>query len=180
MFKTFGGTRTLTGVQMELFLTVTPYAQIYNYSMEPEFFSSDDSVSYSYDSAPWAVSHGSDNWILTSPTVSTGTILGSGQTVWGNCGLTLVGNNSASVTFTASASPANLADYVSDNPSFTLFFWISGPGTEELNTNGPFLKNGGGGDLVGTGSVIYSYAVPEPATLFLLGLGAVILRKHKK
>jgi len=170
---------TLTGVSVQLDFTVTPYAQIFNYSGAPRTFSSSDWVSASYDATDiWTISHGSDSWTLTAPTVTTGPVYGSGQVLPNFTGLTFVGSASAPANLTASG--VNLAEYIGAG---NLVFGTAGPG----NTldGGPFFLSGGGGgtggNLTGTASVTYNYTpVPEPTALAILCLGglAVMLRKR--
>ncbi len=169
----FNGAGTLTGVQIDLSLTVTPYAQILNVGTSPAVFTSSDWITFGYTPADiWTVSHGSDSWNLAAPTVDTGTIYGSGQTVVPWVLLTLVGGNSAPVSLTASG--LNLAGYIGAG---TLSFGTSGAGQVHI-TDGA-LYGGGGGNLTGTASVTYEYT-PEPATMCLLGLGVLGLLKKRR
>jgi hypothetical protein len=168
---------TLTGVTVTLNLTVTPYAQVYNFSGSPLTFQASHWITFGYNSSnTWTISHNTDSWSLTAPTVSTGTIYGSGQVVqpYPAAGLTLVGSTSAPVSLTASALTANLAEYIGTG---TLVFGTSGMGNVLVSAGQ--LYGGGGGNLTGTASVTYEY-IPEPATIMLLGLGALsLLRKRK-
>jgi hypothetical protein len=164
---------TLTSVQIQLNFTITPYAQIYNFSGVPRTFTSSDWISFSY--APidiWTVSHGSDSWTLAAPTVTTGTIYGTGQVLPNATGLQLVGSTSAPANLTASG--VNLAGYIGAG---NLVFGTAGVG--QVLSGGAFFSgggfSGGGGNLIGTASVTYDYTpVPEPST-FALMLGGLIL-----
>jgi hypothetical protein len=169
---------TLTGVQVTLDFTVTPYASILNFSAAQPFTPSDSaSAGFSSPANTWTISYGTDSWNLTPPTVTTGTISGTGQTVLQSTffpiltlnPLTLVGGTSASADLTA-ASGLDFADYTGAGD---LIFGTSGTGN--YSGTGPFAF-GGGGDLSGTASVTYDFVpVPEPTTAgcFLLGLGAL-------
>jgi hypothetical protein len=167
---------TLTGVQIGLSLTVTPYAMVANFGSTPQTFTSSDWITYGFSPANiWTISHSSDSWTLAAPTVSTGTIYGSGQVIQPFNILTLVGSNSANANFAESALPAYLAEYVGTG---TLSFGTAGMG-QVLISDGS-LYGGGGGNLAGTCSVTYEYT-PEPATLLILGFGGLaLLRKRRK
>jgi len=169
---------TLTGVQIDLSLTVTPYAMVMNFGSSPVAFTTSDSIIFGYDPTNiWTISHVSDSWNLTAPTVSTGTIMGSGQMVAPWVPLTFVGGTSAPVNLTALALSANLAEYVGTDPLGLLILGTTGSG-QVLIHDGP-LYGGGGGNLVGGVSVTYTY-IPEPATMCLLGLGVLGLLKKRR
>jgi hypothetical protein len=163
---------TLTGVQVTLDFTVTPYAQILNFSGAPRTFTPSDSVSHSYSPSPaniWTISHGTDSWTLAAPTVTTGPIYGTGQVVPNFTSLQFVGSTSAPANLTASG--LDLARYIGAG---VLVFGTSGPG--QSSGTGPFFSGGGGAgggaNLAGTASVTYEYApVPEPGTLALMACG---------
>jgi hypothetical protein len=173
---------TLTGVQVTLDFTVTPYAQIINISGAPRTFDSGSWTSYSFNPSDiWTISHGSDSWTLAAPTVATGNIYGTGQVDPNYTILTFVGSTSAPADLTA-ASGLDLAAYTGAG---SLVFGTSGPG--QFYGGGPFYNGGGGlggggGDLAGTASVTYDYApVPEPGTLALMvcGLtGLLVMRRR--
>jgi hypothetical protein len=167
---------TLTGVQVTLDFTVTPYAQIYNFSGASRTFTSANWISFSYaPSDIWTVSHGSDSWTLAAPTVTTGTIYGTGQVVANGTGLQFVGSTSAPADFTAE-SGLDLASYIGAG---SLAFGTAGSG--QVLGGGSFFT-GGGGNLAGTASVTYDYApVPEPGTFALMvcGLtGLLVMRRR--
>jgi uncharacterized membrane protein YgcG len=174
---------TLTGVQVTLDFTVTPYAQILNFSGAPRTFTPSDSVSHSYSPSPaniWTISHGTDSWTLAAPTVTTGPIYGTGQVVPNFTSLQFVGSTSAPVDLTA-ASGLDLAAYIGAG---SLVFGTGGPG--QSSGTGPFFSGGGGAgggaNLAGTASVTYEYApVPEPGTFALMvcGLtGLLVMRRR--
>jgi hypothetical protein len=169
-----GALGTLTGVQVTLDFTVTPFAEVGNFSSPtPLTFTPSDSIIYSFSPADiWTVTYGSDSWTLAAPTVSTGTIYGSGQAVpYYFSSFTLLqlpGNNSASADLTAASG----LDYAAYTGAGDLVFGTTGPGQVSITDGG--LAGGGGGDLAGTASVTYDYApVPEPSSFGLLfgGLG---------
>jgi len=167
------GLGTLTGVQITLNFDVTPFAQVANFSSStPLVFSSNEWITFGYTSANiWTVTHGTDSWALAAPTVTTGTIYGSGQSVAYFSILTLVGSTSAPVSLTESG--LDLAGYIGAG---SLTFGTSGPGNVVVSAG--LLSGGGGGNLVGTASVTYDY-IPEPATICMLGLGGLLLRRRK-
>jgi hypothetical protein len=170
----FNGTG-LTGVQVTLNFTVTPYAQVANFQSPyiSRNFLTTDWITFGYTPANiWTVTHGADSWNLAAPTVSTGTIYGSNQLIEPFSVLTLVGSNSAPVSLTA-ASGLDLAGYTGIG---TLTFLTSGMGQVQISDG--LLMGGGGGNLTGTASVTYEY-IPEPATLMLLSLGGLLFRKKK-
>jgi hypothetical protein len=171
----FNGTLgTLTGVQVTLDFTVTPYADLYNFSGASRTFTSANSISFSY--APtdiWTVSHSSDSWTLAAPTVTTGTIYGTGQVVANGTDLQFVGSTSAPADFTAE-SGLDLASYIGAG---SLAFGTAGSG--QVLGGGSFFT-GGGGNLTGTASVTYDYApVPEPSSFGLLIGGLSLLVCHR-
>ena len=173
---------TLTGVQVTLDFTVTPYATVGNFtSPTPLTFTPSDSITFSYSPADiWTVTYGTDSWTLSAPTVTTGLIYGSGQAVsYYPSTLTLLqldGSTSAPADLTA-ASGLDLASYIGAG---SLVFGTSGPGYVSI-TDGP-LFGGGGGDLAGTASVTYDYTpVPEPGTFALMACGLtglLVLRRR--
>jgi hypothetical protein len=170
-----GALGTLTGVQVTLDFTVTPYARILNFTGGPLTFTSASSVSFTYGPIDiWTVSHGSDSWTLAAPAVTTGTILGTGQVVANGTGLQFVGSTSAPANLTASG--LDLASYIGAN---SLAFGTAGSG--QVLGGGSFFT-GGGGNLAGTASVTYDYApVPEPGTFALMvcGLtGLLVMRRR--
>ncbi|MCX5903378.1 MAG: choice-of-anchor E domain-containing protein [Proteobacteria bacterium] len=156
------GLGTLTGVQVTLNFTVTPYAQVMNFtSPTPLVFSTNAYASFGYTPANiWTVTHGTDSWNLAAPTVTTGNIYGSNQPVALGVPLIFVGGTSAPVSLTA-APGLNFAGYTGTG---TLAFGTSGMG-QSLISNGGRLFIGGGGNLIGTAAVTYEY---EPATLVTL------------
>jgi hypothetical protein len=158
---------TLTGVQVTVDFTVTPYAEAFNISFAPQTFTASDSVSCSYDPTHiWTISHGTDSWTLAAPTVTTGNIYGTGQVVPSFTGVQLVGSTSAPADLTA-ASGLDLAAYIGAG---NLVFVTTGTG--QYSETGPFFAGGGGANLAGTASVTYEYApVPEPGTLALMACG---------
>jgi len=169
---------TLTGVQVTLDFTATPYATVFTFG-PPQTFTSSDWASTTYPTSPpnpWTISLGSDSWSLTQPTVTTGTIYGTGQTVPTYPGvLTLLGGTSASADLTAASG----LDFASYTGSGVLVFGTSGTGTYTGSGTGLFF--GGGADLSGTASVTYTYApVPEPASLGLAGLGGLSLMLFRR
>jgi hypothetical protein len=158
---------TLTGVQVTLDFTVTPYAQIYNFSGASRTFTSANWISFSYaPSDIWTVSHGSDSWTLAAPTVTTGTIYGTGQVVANGTGLQFVGSTSAPADLTAASG----LDFAAYTGAGNLVFGTSGAGQVSITDGG--LGGSGGANLTGTASVTYDYApVPEPGTLALMACG---------
>jgi hypothetical protein len=173
---------TLTGVQVTLDFTVTPYATVANFtSSTPLTFTPSDSVSFSYSTANiWTISHDTDSWTLAAPTVTTGPISGSGQAVPYYFStftlLQLVGSTSAPADLTA-ASGLDLAAYTGAG---NLVFGTAGSGQVSIIDGALF--GGGGGNLTGTASVTYEYApVPEPRTFALMvcGLtGLLVMRRR--
>jgi hypothetical protein len=167
---------TLTGVQVTLDFTVTPYAEILNYSGAPRTFDSGSWTSYSFSPSDiWTVTNGTDSWNLAAPTVATGNIYGTGQVVPSYSGpstiLTFVGSTSAPADLTAASG----LDFAAYTGAGTLVFGTSGPG--QFYGGGPFYNGGvgfggGGANLAGTASVTYDYApVPEPGTFALMACG---------
>ena len=174
-----GALGTLESVQVTLDFVVTPYGEIYNFSGASRTFDPASFLSFSYaPSDTWTITHGTDSWSLAAPTVTTGTFYGTGQVVPNLMFLTFPGSTSAPADLTASG--LNLAAYTGAG---SLVFGTAGPG-QSLG-GGPFFSGGGfvggGGNLAGTASVTYTYApVPEPATLAVLGLGAVAMMLRKR
>ena len=155
---------TLTAVDISLDLTFTPYASLISIGGDGVFLST-QSISFSYTSANiLTLTHGTDNWSLSAPTVGTGIITGSDQTIPAfPATLKLLGNNSAPLSW--SASGVDLIGYVGAG---TLNFDTAGAGNVIASAG---LFAGGGADLTGTASVVYAYdAIPEPASLGLLAL----------
>ena len=175
---------TLTGVQVTLDFSVTPFASVYNFISGPPLpFAPSDSISYGFGSPDtWTISNGSVSWNLAAPTVSTGNIYGSGQEVSFLSELQLVGGVSAPADLTA-VSGLDLAAYTGVG---NLVFGTTdaGPGGNVSITTGNGLAGGGSANLAGTASVTYTYVVPvpEPATLAFLSLGglALMLRKRQQ
>ncbi len=174
---------TLTGVQITLDFTVTPFATVANFtSSTPLTFTPSDYISYSYSPADiWTINYGSDSWNLTAPTVTTGNIYGSGQQISLYTGpsslLQLDGSTSASADLTA-VSGSDLAAYTGAG---NLVFGTSGAGYVSI-TDGA-LFGGGGGNLTGTASVTYEFVpVPEPSSFGLLigGLGLLVWTNHAR
>ena len=160
---------TLTGVQVTLDFTVTPYAQILNFSGAPRTFTPSDSVSHSYSPSPaniWTISHGTDSWTLAAPTVTTGPIYGTGQVVPNFTSLQFVGSTSAPANLTAASG----LDFAAYTGASDLVFGTTGSGQVSITDGG--LGGSGGANLTGTASVTYDYApVPEPGTLALMACG---------
>lgn len=167
---------TLTGVQVTLDFSVTPYGDVLNVSGSPQTFDTNSytSGSMSHAIGDMSVTLGTDSWTVTAPTVATGNLFGTGQTVANFATLTLVGSTSAPADLT-SATGLDFAAY-------------TGPGDLNFGVNGqvsfvgggPWYSRGGfggaGADLTGTASVTYDFTpVPEPATLALTGLGSLAL-----
>ena len=172
---------TLTGVQVTLDFTVTPYASVGNFSSStPLTFTPADSIIFSFSPADiWTVSYGTDSWTLSAPTVSTGTIYGSGQAVPYYFStftlLQLVGSTSAAADLTAASSGLDLGTYTGAGD---LVFGTSGSGQVSITDGG--LGGSGGGNLTGTASVTYDYApVPEPSSFGLLFGGLSLLVCHR-
>ena len=178
---------TLTGVQVTLDFSVTPFASVYNFISGPPLpFAPSDSISYGFGSPDtWTISKGLDSWNLAAPTVSTGNIYGSGQEVSFYTGpsslLQLVGGVSAPADLTA-VSGLDLAAYIGAG-NLVFRTTDAGPGGSVSITDGA-LFGGGSANLAGTASVTYTYVVPvpEPATLAFLSLGglALMLRKRQQ
>jgi hypothetical protein len=178
---------TLTGVSLTLTLTVTPVAEIINVTGSPETFDNESTISASISPTigNWAVSYGTDSWLLPIPTVTTGDINGSGQTLLPFTPLMIVGGTSGGAGLT-NASGGDLTAYEGGG---TLALDINGP--QHDAGGGPVYNIGGGTtaavggnvDLVGTASVTYDYiAVPEPSTIGLVAiglLGALTIRRRK-
>lgn len=168
-----GALGTLTGVQVTLDFTVTPYATVANFtSGTPLTFTASDHITFSFSPADiWTVTYGTDSWNLAAPTVTTGTIYGSGQAIPFFSLLQLVGSTSAPVALTAASG----LDFAAYTGAGNLVFGTSGAGQVSITDGG--LYGGGGGDLAGTASVTYEFApVPEPSSFGLLfgGLGLLI------
>src|ERR1700722_8939142 len=103
------GLGTLSGVQVTLDFSATPYASILNFSGTNRTFTATDSVTHSYNSSDiWTISYGTDSWTLAAPTVTTGPIIGSGQVVANLVPLNFVGGTSAPADLTG-ASGLDLA-----------------------------------------------------------------------
>lgn len=175
----FDGTLgTLTGVQVTLDFTVTPYAEVYNFSSStPLTFTPSDYISFSFSPADiWTVTYGTDSWNLATPTVTTGNIYGTGQVVPEYTFLQLVGSTSAPADLTAASG----LDFAAYTGAGNLVFGTTGSGYVSI-TDGA-LYGGGGGNLAGTASVTYDYApVPEPGTFALMvcGLtGLLVMRRR--
>jgi hypothetical protein len=172
-----GALGTLTGVQVTLDFTVTPYAEVGNFSSStPLTFTPSDWVTFSFSPADiWTISYGSDSWTLSAPSVTTGNIYGTGQAVPYYFStftlLQFVGSTSASADLTAASG----LDFAAYTGAGNLVFGTTGPGQVSITDGG--LSGGGGGDLAGTASVTYDYTpVPEPSSFGLLigGLGLLI------
>jgi hypothetical protein len=165
---------TLTGVQVTLDITATPFAQVLNTTFSPNTFTSNDWASAGFNPATntWTVSLGSDSWNLIPPTVTTGPISGTGQSVPSFNLLTLVGGTSAPADLTAASG----LDFAAYTGAGDLVFGSSGTGNWAGSGTG--FGFGGGANLTGTASVTYDFVpvpAPEPTTAgcFLLGLGAL-------
>ncbi|HTV47644.1 MAG TPA: choice-of-anchor E domain-containing protein [Phycisphaerae bacterium] len=180
---------TLTGVQITLNMTVTPYASAANFGSPstPLIFdpTSWTSATFSPAIGNWTVSYATDSWTLTAPTVSTGDIYGSNQSVPFPTILSFTGATSASASLT-NVSGSDLSAYIG---SGNLVFGITGPGT--WAGGGPFYNygygyTGGGANLTstdGTESVTYDYSsVPEPASMGLMAMGGIglLINRRKK
>jgi hypothetical protein len=174
---------TLTGVQVTLDFTVTPFAEILNFSGITQTFTSNDWASAGFSPtvpAPntWTISFGSDSWSLTPPTVTTGQIFGTGQSVANFSSLTFVGSTSVPADLTG-ASGLDFAVYTGAG---NLVFGTGGTGNYAGSGTG--FGFGGGADLTGTASVTYDFVpVPEPtsAGCLLLGLGVfTLIRRFRK
>jgi hypothetical protein len=162
---------TLTGVQVTLDFTATPYAQPLNVSFTSQIFSTNDWASSGFNPAnTWTISLGSDSWNLNPTTDTTGTIFGTGQVVPSFTGLVLVGSTSVPVDLTAASG----LDFAAYTGAGDLTFGTTG--TVNSVGSGTSFAFGGGADLTGTASVTYDFIpVPEPTTAgcFLLGLGTL-------
>ena len=163
---------TLTGVQVTLDFTVTPYASVGNLSSPtPLTFTPSDWISYGFNPADiWTVTYGTDSWTLSAPTVTTGPIYGSGQSVPYYFStftfLQLVGSTSAPANLTAASG----LDFAAYTGASDLVFGTTGSGQVSITDGG--LGGSGGANLTGTASVTYDYApVPEPGTLALMACG---------
>jgi hypothetical protein len=170
---------TLTGVQVTLDFSVTPFANILNITGGSQNFTPADwgSSGYTPSLNTWTVSLGSDSWNVIPPTVTTGPIYGTGQSVPSFNTLELVGGTSAPADLTAASG----LDFAAYTGAGNLVFGTAGTGN--YAGSGLGFAFGGGGNLTGTASVTYTYVVPvpEPATLAFLSLGglALILRKRQ-
>ena len=156
---------TLTDVTITFNLTFTPYAKLISVGGDGVFLPS-QSISYSYtDANILTLSHGTDSWSLPAPTVGTGIIYGSNQTVsaFPPAKLKLPGSNTAPLNW--SDSGVDLNEYIGTG---TLSFDITGPGNVVVQAGS--LYGSGGADLTGTASVVYDYVIPEPASIGLIGL----------
>jgi hypothetical protein len=170
---------TLTGVQVTLDFTATPYAQVYNFSGGSLTFTPSDWAYAGFSPATnsWTVSLGTDIWNLAVPTVVTGQINGTGQSVPNLSSLTLVGDTSAPADLTGASG----LDFAAYTGAGDLVFGTSGTGSYAGTGLNFFF--GGGADLTGTASVTYDFVpVPEPTTTgcFLLGLGVLVCTQRLK
>jgi hypothetical protein len=172
---------TLTGVQVTLDFTVTPYAQVVNTSfvLNPNTFTSSDWAYAGFSPATnsWTVSLGSDIWNLAVPTVVTGQIDGTGQSVPSFNTLTFVGGTSAPADLTGASG----LDFAAYTGAGDLVFGTGGTGNYAGSGTG--FAFSGGADLAGTASVTYDFVpVPEPTTAgcFLLGLGVLVCTRRLK
>jgi len=159
---------TLAGVTITLNLTFNPYATLLSAGGDGIFLPS-HSISYSYTAANiLTFSRGADSWSLPAPTVGTGIINGSNQTVpaFPPSTLKLPGSNTAPLNW--SDSGMDLNEYIGTG---TLSFDTTGGGNVIVSAGS--LLGSGGADLTGTATVDYEYAaIPEPATMGLMGVFA--------
>ncbi|RKX43767.1 MAG: hypothetical protein DRP64_07745 [Verrucomicrobia bacterium] len=167
---------TLTDVTITFNLTFTPYAKLISVGGDGVFLPS-QSISYSYtDANILTLSHGTDSWSLPAPTVGTGIIYGSNQTVPAlPATLKLSVSNAAPLNW--SDSGVNLTEYIGTG---TLSFDTDGVGNVSVSAG--TLFGGGGADLTGTASVDYEYVIPEPATLAMISLfsgGILFMRRYQ-
>jgi hypothetical protein len=174
-----GALGTLTGVQVTLDITATPFAQVLNTTFSPNTFTSSDWASAGFNPATntWTVSLGSDSWNVTPPTVTTGPIYGTGQSVASFTILKLIGSTSAPADLTAASG----LDFAAYTGAGDLVFGSNGTGNWAGSGTG--FGFGGGANLTGTASVTYDFVpAPEPPTAgcFLIGLGVLAVTRRFK